>query len=1334
VHTEDNRTSDEFDDPSLAIYGVEEVPEPRTLVDIFMETVNQFPDAPALSGSDGTLTYRELAERIDEQVEILASYGIGVGDRIGIRVPSGTTDLYVAILATICAGAAYVPVDWDDPDSRATTVWEEANVAAVYGARLMLTMHREVGAQVEPGRPGLSDDAWIIFTSGSTGKPKGVAVSHRSAAALVDAEARMYLVDAPLGPQDRVMAGLSVAFDASCEEMWLAWRYGATLVAAPRDIVRSADALGQWITEHEITAVSTVPTLASFWPTESLSAVRLLIFGGEALPKELVNRLVAPGRELWNTYGPTETTVICSGHKMERLENDEPVRIGRATPGWELAVIDPETEQPVEWGQSGELVVAGVGLGRYLDPAKDAEKYAPIPALGWDRAYRTGDLVVAERDGLIFAGRTDDQIKFGGRRMELGEIDRALASTPGISAAAAAKKTTAAGSDIIVGYVVAEGELDLQEVRAHLSTVLPGGIAPSICVMDSLPMKTSGKVDRGALPWPLPDSGEVTAGLSPELHWLAGKWADQLGPVPLEADANFFENGGSSVALAKLAVDLRADYPALDIGALYDNPTLEDMAAYLETLNATLEPRPTPKKIPWWTGIFQFLWVCGIYLVNAARYVVGALLVVWALDVFLDAPWVPALPFWPLLIGWIVLFSLPGKMAQATLVSRLLTIGIRPGEYLRGGWTHMRVWAAERYVTYLKLETLLGTPMAPLFFRLLGNAVGRDGELATMPPVTGLATIGDRVSLEQEVDILGHWIEGDTFILGSIDIEDGVRVGLRTFVTPNSRIGANAEILSGSCVSGEVAPGRLYGGSPLADRGEAGLTWPELSPEEAARRGSVTLVNRFERGIYFGAGMAWMTLLPVLASLPGILLIYPTVWSRDRYQDVFPILAAWTPVFILLVMVTWLALVVLSVRFCSVFIQPGYFPQRSTTGWAVWMTHTLLQKTLTSTYFMYAGWLTPAFLRILGARVGEDTEISTVETIPHLTSIGDRCFLADHSLCSAARQGNGWVHLGTTVVSDGSFVGNSGIVGADHDLPEDALIAVLSSSPYRPGRGTSWLGRSIREIPRAHVEADVAHTFKPPRYLKVARAVVEAFRIVPILVTAYLDLFIVWVLTEIYMRAGMGQAGFNAVLLWVFPVVLAAGIIASIVPIVAKWLLVGRFKPGDHTLFSTFVWRGELVDNFAELLAIPSLIRMSLGSPMHNWWLRMMGCHIGKDVWCESWWLPEFDLIRLGDRSTVNRGTVLQTHLFHDRVMALETVELGMGATLGPNSFMLPGSSLGDRTTIEPGSLVLRNDGIPADTVWSGNPVAHVEAPADEATADDQSGKVSHSDAHYSAV
>ena len=1305
------------DDETYAVYGVDESPEPRTLVDIFTATVDAHPDATALAGLDGELTYRELAQRIGAQVARLAENGIGKGDRIGIRVPSGTTDLYVAILSTIFAGAAYVPVDWDDPDSRAKTVWEEAQVAVVYGKNLTIESRGTHHAPVTPAQPDLDDHAWIIFTSGSTGKPKGVAISHRSAGALVDAESRMYLVDKPLKPGDRVMAGLSVAFDASCEEMWLAWRYGAALIAAPRDIVRSADALGEWITNQGITAVSTVPTLASFWPTESLSAVRLLIFGGEALPRELVNRLAAPGREIWNTYGPTEATIIATGQLMGALDDDEPVRIGRATPGWQLAVVDPETEQPVRWGESGELIVAGVGLGCYLDPTKDAEAYAPLESLGWQRAYRTGDLVVAEHEGLIFAGRTDDQIKFGGRRMELGEIDRALLSAPGVTAAAAAKQKTPAGSDVIIGYIVTETDIDLAQTRRHLSAVLPGGIAPTLFVIDELPMKTSGKVDRKALPWPLPDSESTLEDLPQELHWLAQRWADQLGPVAIEPDSSFFELGGSSVAIAKLAVELRSTYPALDIGALYDNPTLSDMAAHLSTLSESKEERPTPERIPALAGVFQFLTVCGIYVVNALRYIIGSLLVVWALGFFFDAGWVPKLPLLPLLIPWILLFSMPGKIAQATVVVRLLTIGVRPGDYRRGGWTHLRVWAATRFVTYLRLEPVLGTPTAPLLYRLFGCQVGGGAKLSAMPPVTGLLSVGQDVALEQEVDVEGYWIEGDVVHIGKTVIGDRVRVGLRTFITPGARIGDDAEILPGSCVAGEVPNGRLYSGSPLTHSGKAGANWPDQTPTEAAATGVVSITDSFQLNLLYLAGMLWMSVLPVLAVLPGIAFVLPRVITHSRYEEVFPTLALWTPIFTLLTIVTWLSLVILTVRFCSTFIKPGYFPEESPTGWAVWLTHALLQKTLTSTYFMYAGWMTPGFLRLLGARVGKRTEISTVETIPHLTWIGDRCFLADHSLCAAAQFRNGWIQLGTTVVGNGSFVGNSGIVGNDHDLPEDSLIAVLGSTPERPGRGTSWLGRSIRQIPRTHVDADLNETFNPPKRLEIARAIVEAFRFIPVLVVAYLDLMIVWAGTVIYMTHGMGSGGMKAVTLWSFPIVLAAGIIASLIPIVAKWLLVGRFKAKKHTLFSTFVWRGELVDNFTEILAVPSLIRMSLGSPLYNLWARLMGCKIGRSVWCETWWLPEFDLIDIGDRATVNRGTVLQTHLFHDRVMALEPVTAKSGATLAPNSFMLPGSSLGERTTILPGSLILRQDAIPADSVWVGNPVAHVDVPVPTLTA-----------------
>ncbi len=241
-------------------------PPPRTLVDIFRATVEQAADEPAVDAGNGVLTYAELAEAADELAAELNAHGIGRGDKVGVRVSCGTTDLYVAILGILLAGAAYVPVDVDDPDERARLVFDEADVAAIVGNDQTVVLRRE-GPPRDREEPGLGDDAWVIFTSGSTGTPKGVAVTHRSAAAFVDAESRLFLQDAPLGVGDRVMAGLSVAFDASCEEMWLAWRYGACLVPAPRALVKSGIDVGPWLVANDVTVVSTVPTLVALWPT-----------------------------------------------------------------------------------------------------------------------------------------------------------------------------------------------------------------------------------------------------------------------------------------------------------------------------------------------------------------------------------------------------------------------------------------------------------------------------------------------------------------------------------------------------------------------------------------------------------------------------------------------------------------------------------------------------------------------------------------------------------------------------------------------------------------------------------------------------------------------------------------------------------------------------------------------------------------------------------------------------------------------------------------------------------------------------------------------------------
>ncbi|MBN8881594.1 MAG: AMP-binding protein, partial [Salana multivorans] len=371
---------------------------PRTLLDVLRASVARHPDAPALDApslagrpdlaADGddespVLTYAELLAAVEREAASLAAAGVRRGDRVGVRVPSGARELYLGILAVLAAGAAYVPVDADDPEERAALVLGEARVVGVVGPDGYAPVADAVGAadDTSTNEPRPQDDAWIIFTSGSTGTPKGVAVSHRSAAAFVDAEADLFLADDPLGPGDRVLAGLSVAFDASCEEMWLAWRSGACLVPAPRALVRSGEDLGPWLQRRAISVVSTVPTLAALWPPESIENVRLLIFGGEACPPELAARLVADGREVWNTYGPTEATVVACAAPLDGVG---PVRIGLPLQGWALAVVDASGE-PVAEGEVGELVIGGVGLARYLDPVKDAEKYAELPSLGWAR-------------------------------------------------------------------------------------------------------------------------------------------------------------------------------------------------------------------------------------------------------------------------------------------------------------------------------------------------------------------------------------------------------------------------------------------------------------------------------------------------------------------------------------------------------------------------------------------------------------------------------------------------------------------------------------------------------------------------------------------------------------------------------------------------------------------------------------------------------------------------------------------------------------------------------------------------------------------------------------
>ncbi|WP_308014384.1 Pls/PosA family non-ribosomal peptide synthetase [Nocardia coffeae] len=1267
------------------------MPRSTTLLDVLNHSVCAWPDEMAIDDGEHRLSYRRLDRVVRAGAGALRMRGIQVGDRVGVRMASGSTELYVAILTVLAAGAAYVPVDADDPDERAELIWQEAGVRAVLGADGGITV-RELTERVcsvrelEPG-----DDAWIIFTSGSTGKAKAVAVSHRSAAAFADAEARLFLRDAPIGPGDRVLAGLSVAFDASCEEMWLAWRHGACLVPVSRSLVRTGADLGPWLVRRRITVVSTVPSLAALWSPEMLAGVRLLIVGGEPCPPEVVRRFADDDREVWNTYGPTEATVVsCAA----RLRDGEPVRIGLPLDGWQLAVVG-EDERPVRWGEVGELVVGGVGLGRYLDPARDAEKFAPLPTLGWARAYRSGDLVRAHREGLEFVGRRDDQVKIGGRRIELGEIEDALLDLPSVVAAITLVKHTAARCDVLVGYVVpADGDpqrFDRDGALRILRERLPAALVPRLALLSEFPTRASGKVDRAALPWPLPaDPGGQPADTDETTAWLCGLWHDMLGT---EADAygDFFDLGGTSLTAARLVSMLRERYPEVSVADVYRYPTPAALRLRLVCADQSQRPCRTVSPIPLWTRAVQTVIQLLLLAVSGVRWVVAVALIGNVYSIVEPESWLPRLPWSVLVPALLVLSAPPGRVLVAGLGARVVRGRITPGSYRRGGRTHLRLWAAERLVASFGLASIVGTPLAVQYARLLGCHVGKDVDLHALPPVTGLATIGTGAAVEPRVDLAGWWLDGDLLRVGSVHVGAGARVGSRSTVMPDTEIEEGAQVLPGSCVMGAVPAGQCWVGSPASGQGSC-VRWPFTRPARP---------RRWLLAFMLAPGLR--ELVGAMAAIPVVLLGFVVIPADASASDAAVRLVVWLPVMVVLGLLCQASATVVMVRLAGRALRPGTHPMFSAAGWAALFVHELLETSHKKLFPLYVSLFTPIWLRALGARIGRSVELSTVQALPQLLRVADSAFLADDVLVAPYELRGGWMRLGRSRVGARGFVGNSGIVGPGKAVGDNALIGVLSDTPDEVPEGTSWLGRPPIRLRRNAEQPDPARTFAPRRALVLARALVELCRVVPFVFAELLGLATFGAFVFVWDEDGVWLA-----VLAGGGVLFVAGVVAGASTTLAKWVLIGRFSSARHPLWSSFVWRKELYDVFVEMLAVPWLVTPAIGTPTLNWWLRSLGARLGRGVWCEAYSLPEPDLVEVASGVSVNRGCVLQTHLFHDRVMRLDRVHLDRAATLGPHSIMLPGSTIGEAATVGAASLVMAAESVPGQGRWQGAPITSV--------------------------
>jgi len=468
-----------------------------TVHEIFEAKALDFAGRVAVISEGEPVTYRELDERANQLAHFLRAHGLGRGSLVGILLPR-SLDAYVAILGVLKSGAAYVPIDPDYPVERISYILENSNATCLITKSslsspgsfrgLIVQLDSENGSIENQSRTRLEHTAvgvrshdlcYVIYTSGSTGRPKGVAVEHRNLCNLISGEQQIFQVK----PTDRVCQIASLSFDLSVEEMWLAYGAGATLVPAPANVLRGGPGLGKFLSDHQVTILSCVPTLLSMLEEEAPS-LRLLILGGEACPPSLVARWARPGLRLVNSYGPTETTITAT---CCDLTVGRPITIGRPLPGYNVRILD-EFLTPVRQGDIGEICIGGKGVSRgYIGLPEETRRTFVADQFASDdldaRIYRTGDLGRFDPEGNIeFKGRKDGQIKLRGYRIELEEIETALMSDENVLAAACALREDDANLQQLVGYVVPKQgtSVDCEVLRLRLLEKLPLFMVPGV--------------------------------------------------------------------------------------------------------------------------------------------------------------------------------------------------------------------------------------------------------------------------------------------------------------------------------------------------------------------------------------------------------------------------------------------------------------------------------------------------------------------------------------------------------------------------------------------------------------------------------------------------------------------------------------------------------------------------------------------------------------------------------------------------------------------------------------------------------------------------------------
>ena len=1329
----------------------------RRLSGYFEHACDSRPSATALECDGQHISYADLDQRANRLANLLMARGARAGVRVGILLHR-SVDTYVALLAVTKTEATFVPIDPDAPADRLQYIAEDSSLS-------LLVTHTSFGASCaelpceslyldelgpelavqSSARPGFQSDGdpvcYIIYTSGSSGRPKGVEITQSSICNFIGIVPSLYGVTS----SDRVYQGMTIAFDFSIEEIWPTWATGATLVAGPTDGRRVGAGLADFLEDHEITMIYCVPTVLATLD-RLLPAIRTVNVGGEACPRELVDRW-GPGRRILNTYGPTETTVTCT---MAELRPGKPVTIGRPLPTYRVTLLDDE-RKPVPAGEVGEICVGGPGVARgYVNrPDLTADRFIADPRIPGERIYRTGDLGRFLPDGeLEYLGRADSEVKVRGHRVDLQEIESVLLEHPEVTGAVVTLLPSPDTGGELAGYVILRrgtsaaatpddefADAVIAELHERAVLQMPPYMVPAyLDVVTAIPMLPSGKADRGRLPEPtrprlIRTSQAHEPPATPAEAWIAGLWEEIFG-LPAGAvsvEANFFDAlGGHSLVAANVVSAMRESDlgSGLSILDFYRHPTVRALATFLETstgqsTDAVIleprEPRPAPpsrnRVVAFGTAQVSVLYAIVMLFLLPIATLYGlndgqpSLALVLQLAV--------ALPSVYLLGRWVV------PVAGARLLSR----GLRPGDHPLWGGMHLRVWTVQKLMSISPLTVLTGSPWAATYLRLAGAQVDDDCHIGTANiSLPSLLRVGRGATIGYGTQLHGHSVSEGRLFIGPVTIGAGAVVGSESVLEFDSAVGEGAILGDGSLLpSGQVVPdGQSWAGSPARSAPEAIDPVVELmaSCADAPRSWSRRLLAGFAGGVFL------LELLPFLILLPAVVVVW---WVLLAYGALAALVATALsgPLFVM----ASLSLVLGIRRIVQLETPEGVHHLRSQLGLEKWLGDKLLEQSLLFNNTMYATLYTPLWLRALGTRVGKGAEISTIANIdPDLLTLGDGSFVADMASIGSATYANGHVAFQRTEVGSRAFVGNAAFIPSGSYLGDDSLVGVRTVPPTGGTEpGTSWLGSPAFYLPRREVfdEFTDAETFAPSRGKVRARYAIEGLRIV-----LPSSLLAVATFATLYGLSTIAASWSTAATVLLSPLIaLTSSVLVVFTVALLKWTVVGRYRPRVRPLWSGFVRRTEFVTGIYEAAAVPALLTFLTGTPLLGPALRLFGTRVGRRTLIDTTYLTEFDLVSIGDDVSVGTNASLQTHLFEDRVMKMDHITIRDRATIGDKAVVLYSSVVEEDATLSAMSLAMKGEVLPAGTTWCGIPAQKVDrAPTVQPTRNRRRGPVETAD------